>query len=240
MLLVRCCQMAILWVCMPEDLGMEWPSSLREQRELVVFISYQASSNVKPIPIMRIDTGVLQIGHEILKNMVPILLVIGTSALAVIWGVGCVIISLSTDMVRDSVLEVDFGSPETTGIVIQLRWFGTKVPWTNMVCWAWQDAYVVPVMSQDTEAVLRGSGQLEYAQLKMNTCYKPVFIVDVSQFGVVSRSNGRHPSFRDTAGGRSYSLGTGHHESCRFFILGFVRLLSRSVLKYTFSLTYLC
>jgi hypothetical protein len=97
---------------------------------IVVFQSYQARSNVKPSPIIKIENVMLQNGHEIPENTVPILLVIDTSAIPVMWevAVGLVKVFLSTGIVGESVSKVDFGSTGTTEMFIQLRSFDLKVP----------------------------------------------------------------------------------------------------------------
>ena len=49
----------------------------------VMFQLYQARSNVKPSPIIRIENVMLQNGHEIPENIIPILLVTDTSVIPV-------------------------------------------------------------------------------------------------------------------------------------------------------------
>lgn len=51
-------------------------------------------------------------------------------------------------------IELGNGGVSVRGMFIQFKSFGARVPWTYMVSFARQNAEVVPVISQETKAVL--------------------------------------------------------------------------------------
>lgn len=95
-----------------------------------MLLIYQTRSNVYPMKTIITEAVTLQNGQDFLEEMVSIFLIIGTSAHAVICGIvaGRVKVSISGEDVGDSLPKIEFGSAETTGISIQLRSFGAKVP----------------------------------------------------------------------------------------------------------------
>lgn len=63
---------------------------------------------------------------------------------------------LARCVVTGFVIGIELGNGEVSvrGMFIQFRSFGARVPWTDMVSFARQNAEVVPVISQETKAVL--------------------------------------------------------------------------------------
>lgn len=63
---------------------------------------------------------------------------------------------LARCVVTGFVIGTELGNGEVSvrGMFIQFRSFGARVPWTNIVSFARQNAEVVPVTSQETKAVL--------------------------------------------------------------------------------------